>query len=188
MEDEVSLGWSWLLSHSLQVAGFLTASLPMQQSLKKAAGKGGWRRARLCGWEAPCSTGSEPEWTGSSHLIWCSLESRQIGCSNQYDGNVVGGLYQQKRNPPLYGWTFISLFPPSPVLIPVRGRIFSPSSHEMKECPPFDTSWVGWTLQNDLHKILIPKHQSLFLTGKNPKNSWKNCQRAVGLILSTAFG
>lgn len=41
VEDEISLGWSQLLSHSLHVAGFLAASLAMQQPLKTAAGRGG---------------------------------------------------------------------------------------------------------------------------------------------------
>lgn len=41
VEDEISLVCSQLLSHSLHVAGFLTASLPMQQPLEAAAGAGG---------------------------------------------------------------------------------------------------------------------------------------------------
>lgn len=135
----------------------------------------------------PLSTGSEPQRTSSSALIWCSLESRQIGLQQSVWWECGGWTLSREKKPsPL--WMNLHLSPPSPVLILVRGRIFFPSSKEMKECPTFDTSWVGWTLQSDLHKILIPKHQSLFLTGKNPKNSWKNCQRAMGLILSTAFG
>lgn len=186
MEDEVSFGWSRSPSDSLEAAGFLAASLAVQQPLKQQLRKEGEEEPGSASGRSLQS--SFRTGTSSSYLMQPS--SRQ-DYSSQYDGNVVGGLYQEKRNPPLYGWAFIPprCFPPLQSSFRQEGGgSFSPSSDEMKECPPLDTSWVGWTLQNDLHKILIPKHQSLFLTGKNPKNSWKNCQRAVGLILSTASG
>lgn len=145
MEDEVSFGWSRSPSDSLEAAGFLAASLAVQQPLKQQLRKEGEEEPGSASGRSLQS--SFRTGTSSSYLM---QPAEQTGLQQSVWWECGGWTLPREKKPsPLWMSLHPSkMLPPSPVLIPARGRrIFFPIQRWDERVPPtwHFMSWLNPT-------------------------------------------
>lgn len=170
-----------LITVSFFASGRFPDTIPTNAAVIK---KGNWKRRmkkspalRLGG---PCSTGSEPEGTGSSPLIWCSLESRQIGLQ-QSEWWECGGwtLPREKKPSPLWMNLHLSVSPLSSPHSSKRGGSFPHPAMRWKSAPhltlhelaePYKMIFIKSWLQSIKAFSWLVK--TLKIPGRTAKGQW----------------
>lgn len=158
-----------LITVSFFACGRFPDSIPTNSAVLE---KGSWKRRvkkSLALWlGGPCSTGSEPERTGSSSLIWCSLESRQIGLQQSVWWECGGWTLPREEKPsPLWMNLHLSVSPLSSPHSSKREDLF-PIQQRDERVPPHLT----------LHELAEP-YKMIFI------KSWFQSIKAFSWLVKT---